>query len=119
MLSGKIWGNTRTIIENPSFALHQIFIKRGAFCSMHKHEHRFNGFLVISGRLQITVKKNDYDLVDVTELGPGDFTVVPPGEFHQFRGLEVTTAVEYYWTELDSSDILRENHGGVDEEALL
>ena len=33
----------------------------------------------------VRVWKNDYDLVDETILGPGDFTQVKPNEYHQFR----------------------------------
>ena len=36
----------------------------------------------------IRVWQNDYDLVDETILGPGDFTQVKPGVMHQFVGIE-------------------------------
>lgn len=67
-----------------------------------------------SGRMFIEVHKNDYALVDVTELGPGEFTTVRPGEFHRFitKG-EPAQALEIYYPEELSEDIVRKDVGGV------
>jgi dTDP-4-dehydrorhamnose 3,5-epimerase-like enzyme len=45
-------------------------------------------------------------------MGKGDMTIVKPGLFHSFEALEDTVCFEIYWTELDHSDIQRENIGG-------
>lgn len=49
-------------------------------------------FFVESGKLLIRVWQNDYDLVDETVLGPGEYTKVKPGVQHQFECLEDAVA---------------------------
>lgn len=71
-------------------------------------------FFVERGRLKVTITK-DYGsgiLDDVTIIGPGEQTIVPPGEFHSFEVLEDCVAYEIYWVELDPDDIERETVGG-------
>ena len=115
MKYGKVWGSTQLIHANSAYEFHRIGIVKGAFCSVHSHQHKWNGFFVESGLLKILVWKNNYDLVDETILHPGDFTSVSPGEFHQFLALEETIAFETYWaSELNMNDITRKNVGGKD-----
>ena len=110
---GKVWGHTQCIHSNSAYEFHRIEIKENAFCSIHKHEHKWNGFFVESGLLMIRVWKNNYDLIDETILRPGDFTSVAPGEFHQFHALQPTIAFETYWSqELNMNDIVRQTVGG-------
>lgn len=114
MISGKIWGQTQSIESNNSLELHRIEVLAGGVCSKHRHQHKFNGFFVESGRLLIRVWKNDYDLVDVTVLTAGQYTRVAPGEFHQFEAQEDTVAFEIYWCEFPHDDIQRETVGRLD-----
>lgn len=114
--SGKIWGETRLIHANGTLELHRIEVKKGGFCSKHKHAWKWNGFFVESGELKIKVWKNDYDLVDETILKAGDFTRVKPGEYHQFEALDDTVAFELYYAHFDHNDIIRESVGGTDQE---
>ena len=110
--SGKVWGKTDFIFGNAACEFHRIEATAGSECSIHTHKHKYNGFFVESGKLMIKVWKNDYDLVDETILGPGDWTVTKPGEFHQFVAIEDTVAFELYWSaELDHSDIVRKTVG--------
>jgi mannose-6-phosphate isomerase-like protein (cupin superfamily) len=111
-ISGKIWGATQLIFANGAVELHRISVNAGMKCSMHKHEYKFNGFFVETGKLIIRVEKNDYDLVDETILGPGDFTTVKPNEYHQFESIEDTVAYELYYAHFDHNDIVRKDHGG-------
>lgn len=111
-ITGKVWGDTSVLIQNSNVELHKINVKAGFRCSEHKHEHKWNGFYVISGTLEIHVRKNDYDLVDVTTLRAGDFTSVRPGEFHWFQCIENCVALEVYYPEALSEDIVRRNVGG-------
>lgn len=111
MIAGKAWGDTRQIIGNQSVELHRIRIAKGAKCSEHKHQSKWNGFYVLSGKLAVRVWKNDYALTDTTVLNAGEFCQVAPGEFHQFEALEATEALELYWTALNHSDIERRTVG--------
>lgn len=111
MISGKIWGTTETIEANPSLEFHRIAIKAGGVCSKHIHKHKWNGFYVVSGKLQLSVWKSNYDLIDVTILEAGQYTKIAPGEYHQFEALEDTEAFEIYWVEFNHDDIQRESSG--------
>ena len=112
MITGKVWGKTKTLLATPFVEMHRVSIAPHSRCSMHLHEHKHNAFLVISGSLTIEVEKNDYELTDKTELGPGDFTVVKPGEFHQFiSGSDPVDAIEVYYPEPLSEDIERRDCG--------
>lgn len=111
--SGKVWGSTEFLLMNPFVELHRIEVVANAQCSLHKHEFKSNLFLVLTGRLKIEVHKNDYALVDETVLGPGEFTVVAPNEFHRFVSLEATTALEIYFPQGIGHDIVRKDCGAL------
>jgi quercetin dioxygenase-like cupin family protein len=109
--AGKIWGQTELIHANGVLEFHKIDFKAGGVCSKHKHQFKWNGFYVVSGKMKIRVWQKDYDLVDETVLGPGDFTRVKPGLMHSFEGLEDGVAFELYWAEFNHDDIQRESVG--------
>ena len=111
---GKIWGETRLVFRNANAEVHLITAKQGGYCSKHRHIAKFNQFHVLRGRLAVETWKREYDLCDVTELGPGDTTTCAPGEYHRFRTLEDTDALEVYWVELRADDIERDNVGGTE-----
>lgn len=112
MISGKVWGSTELLIATPMFEIHRLRIYPNACCSMHLHQFKHNAFLVVEGRLLIDVEKNDYKLLDVTELLPGDMTSVRPTEYHRFRTEdESCLAYEVYYTEPLSADIQRRGVG--------
>lgn len=114
MIRGKTWGRTQVLIATPAIEMHRMSILPNKQCSMHAHQFKHNAFLVLSGRLSIVVEKNDYALTDVTELGPGDFTTVPPGEYHRFVSHdEPVDAIEFYYVEpVAADDIVRKDCGG-------
>jgi mannose-6-phosphate isomerase-like protein (cupin superfamily) len=111
MKAGKIWGTTELLEDNPSLEFHRIEAKKYGVCSKHKHNYKWNGFFVESGKMIIRVWKNDYDLVDETILTAGQYTKVAPGEYHQFEVIEDCVAFELYWVEFPSTDIERETVG--------
>lgn len=111
MKSGKVWGLTQLLEANGVLEFHRIQVNAGGTCSKHRHRFKWNGFYVERGSLEISVWKQDYELVDRTVLGAGDFTKIPPGEYHQFRALDETVAFEIYWAEFDHNDIDRETQG--------
>lgn len=118
MKSGKVWGITQLIHSNSSFELHRIEANAGGQCSKHKHQYKWNGFFVESGSLKVRIWKETSSLsagesthIDETVLGPGDFLMVKPTEYHQFEAEEDTVAFEMYWAEFNHDDIIREDHG--------
>jgi mannose-6-phosphate isomerase-like protein (cupin superfamily) len=111
-IQGKVWGNTSSLFEKNNVEIHRIEAKMGSYCSRHKHEYKYNMFFLEAGEMQIEVWKNDYDLVDITTLFPGNSTTVSPGEYHIFRAIKDSICFEIYWVELSNKDIIRENVGG-------
>ena len=114
MKSGKSWGVSELIFNNDVMEVHRIAVLSGGYCSLHKHDMKWNMFYVEDGEIIIEVSKNDYDLVDKTLLKSGQKTTVKPGEYHRFRALKDTIAYEIYYTGSLSEDIIRKDHGGID-----
>jgi len=114
-IHGKLWGKTSPVFFKNNVEIHRIEGRRGGYCSKHFHQSKFNMFLVEKGKLKIIVTK-DYGsgiLDDITIVGPGEQTIVPPGQWHKFEVLEDCIAFEIYWVELDLGDIERETVGGI------
>ncbi len=109
---GKVWGNTELLALHNNVEIHRIEIKKGGYCSKHKHNFKVNMFYVESGSIDVVVWKNDYDLVDRTTLKKGQKTIIPAGEYHRFECNEPSVVYEIYWVELPEKDIEREDHGG-------
>ena len=112
MKQGKVWGETHPLFSKNNVEIHRIIANKGGYCSIHRHEHKYNKFYIESGSLEIHVWKKDYDLCDITVINSGESTTVKPGERHKFVALEDTVAYEIYWVELSESDIIRDNCGG-------
>ena len=108
---GKVWGTTEPIEANGFVEFHRIETKAGGVCSIHRHNFKYNGFYVETGKLLIRVWQKDYDLCDETILGPGDYMKVKPGVTHQFECLEDAIAFEVYWPEMLVNDIERDSVG--------
>lgn len=114
--TGKVWGATTTFIDTPMISIHRISVRPHMQCSLHSHQRKWNCFLVLEGQLTIERHKNDYALIDKTELGPWDVCTVPPGERHRFStGNEGAEAFEIYYLEPLSDDIVRDTCGGPTE----
>ena len=111
-IQGKIWGKTENIFNKNNVEIHRVEIKKGAYCSKHKHQFKYNAFFIEKGKLKIIIWKNDYLLTDETFITDGQMSVVKPLEYHRFEALEDTVAYEIYWVELNKNDIQREDVGG-------
>lgn len=108
---GKIWGTTALIHATPFTETHVLEIKRGGFCSEHRHARKTNLFFVISGRIRIRIW-NDGPTPDETDLVAGQSTSVPPGVFHQFDAIEDSLVLEIYESASIEEDIDRRTVGG-------
>jgi mannose-6-phosphate isomerase-like protein (cupin superfamily) len=116
-LAGKVWGTTEVLLKTPLIEIHRLTIKPWSKCSMHTHFFKWNAFYVQSGTLFIEVRKNDYELIDVTEVKPGQLTTVKPTEYHRFVTKdEPVVGIEIYYPETLSEDIIREDHGSSGDE---
>ena len=111
MKAGKVWGLTEQLEMNGVLEFHRIEMNKGGVCSKHCHEFKWNGFYVEEGRMLIRAWQNDYDLIDETIIGAGQYTKVKPGLYHQFECIESGVAYELYWAEFNHNDIERETTG--------
>lgn len=108
---GKCWGSTMLAFAWNDTEAHLIRGEKGFRCSRHYHHYKWNRFLVVTGRLKITVYQQD-GTADETILGPNQITDVPPRVEHCFEVLEDTHAIEFYWVGLEADDIVRIDEGG-------
>ena len=113
--SGKVWGETSKIFSKNNVEVYRIAGRKGGKSSSHKHTFKLSLFFVERGSIAIEIEKNDYNLTDRTVLKAGESTMIKPNEHHLFEILaDDTVCYEFYWVELDSSDIQRKNCGSID-----
>jgi quercetin dioxygenase-like cupin family protein len=103
------------VYANPHVQVHLLEIKRGGYCSEHRHTRKANLFTVLRGRLEVRVWPDVFQEFDSTILGEGESTVVEVGKWHQFLALDDTVALEVYESAEIGEDIERRNTGGVKE----
>jgi mannose-6-phosphate isomerase-like protein (cupin superfamily) len=113
MKAGKVWGDTDTVFSNGHVSVHILKIKKGGFCSEHRHRSKINHFHIISGCLQISIWQDTS--IDHVVIEDGESAMVQPGVFHKFLALEETLALEIYSAPLDEEDIERRTKGGLVE----
>lgn len=108
----KIWGTTESLLCTPMFEIHRLVIKPMHRCSLHLHRFKHNAFYVLSGALYIDEVASDFAPVETKMLWPNELYTIGPGIHHQFRsGFAPCTALEMYFTESLSEDIIRRNVG--------
>jgi len=113
MRQGKKWGYTTEFFRNAMVSAHHLEIRKGGHCSEHKHEHKYNLFYIVSGELEITIWR-DEEMKDVTIIGPGQSTAVPPKFWHSFRAITNVNCIEIYQVLLIEPDIERRTEGGLE-----
>lgn len=105
----KCWGERWIIRADSTHTTNLLTLKAGTRCSWHKHEHKWNIFVVIAGRVLVICENEPTDAV----LGPGDYLEIAPGVMHEFQVLESGIMLEEMFVEYDDEDIQREIEGGV------
>jgi len=110
---GKNWGYTTEYFRNAMVSAHHLEIRKGGYCSEHCHEHKYNMFYIVSGQLELTIWR-DAKMKDVTIIGEGQSTAVPPGFWHKFRAITSVHCIEMYQVLLNEPDIQRRTEGGLE-----
>lgn len=116
MLAPKIWGTTEDLLTTPLCSVHRLAILPGGYCSWHHHNAKANVFTVARGALTVEVWDEGMEEALALELQPGDIYSVRAGVKHRFvnySGSEECLALEFYYPEELSEDIVREDVGGV------
>lgn len=114
-MKGKIWGTTETLEAGQLFEMHRVKVEPGGFCSWHHHERKVNTFVLLAGRLTIETRDETGAVVQLRLSAPGDHAAVRAGVDHRFVNDEwkgETLALEVYYPEGLSEDIVRSSTGG-------
>ena len=112
----KVWGTTRCLCRTRQMAIHQLYLETpGSFCSIHRHQHRTNTFVVVKGYVRIVVRMYGRD--HIYTLQTRESLSVPEEVLHQFQVIEQgTELLEIYLpvgtTPVDDDDIIRQHPGG-------
>lgn len=110
----KLWGTSSAIYFGDSLSACHISIKKGGFCSNHRHERKWNQIYVVSGLISVQIYKDDRSTVEsVYYIGPGQALTMRPGINHKFQAMEDTEALELYFASVSDEDIVREDTGGM------
>jgi len=110
---GKVWGETEEIFNNGIVSVHYLKIKKGGYCSEHKHRMKSNLFFVISGNLKVSIWTGS-GMKDDTVVWQGESTEIPPGVYHQFKALTDVECFEIYEVKFRDADIERKTTGGAE-----
>ena len=114
----KIWGERWLIRQDSTHANSVLVLNAGYECSWHRHQAKFNKFVVLKGLIGIVVGENGQQ--HVTHLRPGNEFTTKPGQWHKFQAYENSIVVEEMYVSYDEGDIERETVGGaIGEEAQV
>jgi mannose-6-phosphate isomerase-like protein (cupin superfamily) len=112
MITEKNWGTTEALLRTPLIEVHRIAVRPFACCSWHKHERKWNAFFVADGALRIEI--DELPRLTMTPLRSHGFLAVGPGVWHRFTtGGEPAVAIELYYPDCLSEDIIRRDVGGM------
>ena len=104
----KNWGWKLPMPATSGVASDFIFIREGEACSVHRHDYKWNRFVVVDGSLVIREYSPDgLAVVKKSKLVIGDMLDIPPDVVHQFYAETDVFAIEMYWGELAVDDIVR------------
>lgn len=101
----KCWGKNTEIFRNDSVSANLLELVKGGVCSWHLHQHKYNKFYVVSGRIKIETEHGKIVL-----CSGFSFTIEPPLK-HLFEALEDSKVIEIMYVSYDHSDITREKQG--------
>ena len=97
----KCWGANTEIFRNDSVSVNFLNLVKGGVCSWHLHQHKYNTFYLISGKVVIRTELGE------TVLNPGNSILVSAPMKHQFEALEDSGLIEIMWVSYDQRDIVR------------
>ena len=111
----KVWGERWLIRKDTTHAVSFLRVQEGYQCSWHKHQTKYNKFVVTRGRIIITVE--ELGEIQRVLLGPGEMFTTRPGQWHKFESYTgnadyISEMIEEMYVEYDESDIERKELGG-------
>jgi mannose-6-phosphate isomerase len=100
----KPWGHELIWAVTDRYVGKVLVIEAGKRLSLQLHEIKDESILVTSGRLRLYLE-DDAGVVQIEELGAGDYRHVPTGRIHRYEAIERTELMEVSTPELD--DVVR------------
>ena len=102
-----VWGERWLIRSDSTHAVSYLELLPWMRCSWHKHQQKWNKFVVIKG--VVSVRTHEGEIV----MKRGECCTVPPGVPHEFRTFDAhSSMIEEMFVLYDEADIYRENEGG-------
>lgn len=90
----KAWGEERILVNEPEYAAKILVIKKGAGSSWHRHKVKKEHFYCMKGSVCLQIEMSPYTLHTKYLIPGGTPTVIYPGQWHQFHGLEDSEILE-------------------------
>lgn len=107
----KIWGERWLIRKDSTHAVSFLDLKEGTKCSWHKHDTKYNLFVVLDG--QLTLRIEELGEVKEINLFHGEEFTIKPGQWHLFEcRVSNTQVIEEMYVEYNEADIYRMSKGG-------
>ena len=115
----KCWGKVAHLFDE-EISVSLLQVNKGFCSSIHKHNHRWNSFQMMSGCMNVVVFRKEMDGRPVRwyehTLRAGEGCKIRPTVLHRFEVIETGKVVEIYWvtdgTKIDINDIVRLDEGG-------
>ena len=103
----KEWGEEQWLVNNEKYCGKRMFIRKGFYCSYHKHKIKEETFYILEGELEL-IHEGRYFI-----LKQGEIFHIKPNEYHSFRALKDTTFFEFSTQHFDEDNyrLTKSNHG--------
>jgi len=108
----KVWGERWLCHQDTTHSTAILHLKKGFRCSWHKHEQKYNLFVVLFGKIEIVTLELE-GIKRTTILTKGNSFTVMPGQYHEFRILEDSIVLEEMYVYYCEEDIQRQRLGGM------
>lgn len=107
----KIWGERWILRKDSTHEVSYLQVRKGYRCSWHRHQSKYNLFVILKGTLKVEVEELGERRTIV--LNKGESFTTKPGQWHEFSApFEDAYVIEEMYVEYDNSDIERKELGG-------
>ncbi len=109
----KVWGQTTELFRNNTTSTHYLEIKKGGYCSEHRHAQKSNIFYVIEGEFEVVFWDVDGEKRSIIVTLEMEAQTLLPNTWHKFKALTDVKCIEIYEYLYDGVDIERRATGGL------
>ena len=113
----KGWGDEHVIHSNSNYCVKILELNKGGKCSLHFHKIKEESFLVLEGKVQISLKYNLQE--ENIILNKGESIDIPPLLPHRFEALVDSKILEASNEDREEEDLVRVEPGDTQETPRL